>query len=163
MIKVKEMLNFPNVSGSNLEGRKFNLPNDFEEKLNIVVVAFKREQTALIEGWTGSLEEIEQKSNNVRFYELPVLSKAYSPLRWWIDGGMRTGIADSDTCKRTITVYTSKSRFKNQLAIPNEETIYIFLVNESGKILWQTRGDLTKEKNQQLLNALKENKQEKKM
>jgi hypothetical protein len=35
-------MNFPNVSSSNLEGQKFNLPKDFEGKLNIVVIAFRR-------------------------------------------------------------------------------------------------------------------------
>jgi hypothetical protein len=158
MSEVTGTLNFPNVSGSNLEGKKFNLPKDFEEKLNIVVIAFRREQTALIEAWTGNLEEIEQKNLGVKFYELPVLSKSYSPFRWWIDGGMRAGIVDSKTRKRTITVYTTKNAFKNQLRIPNEETIYIFLVNKSGKILWRTKGDFTEEKNQQLRHALQENK-----
>jgi hypothetical protein len=35
--------------------------------------------------------------------------------------------------------------------------------HESGKMLWQTKGDFTEEKNQQLLNASEESKQEKKM
>jgi hypothetical protein len=158
MSEPEQTLSFPNVTGSSLERQKFNLPKGFQEELNIVVVAFKREHAALIESWTGTLEEIEQKNRDVRFYELPVLSRSYWPLRWWIDGGMRAGIADSETRKRTITVYTTKSAFRKQLGIPNEDTIYIFLLNKSGKILWQTKGDFTEEKNQQLRHALKENK-----
>jgi len=153
----QKTLNFPNVSGSNLEGQKLILPKDFEKKLNIVVIAFRREQTDLIERWTGSLEEIERKNPDIGFYELPVLSRSYSPLRWWIDGGMRAGITDSEARKRTITVYTAKKSFKNQLAIPNEETIYIFLVDKSGKILWRSVGDFNEEKIQQLRHSLEEN------
>jgi len=153
----QKTLSFPSVSGSDLEGKKHRLPNDFEGSLNIVIVAFRREQTDLIEGWTGSLEEIERKNLTIRFYELPVLSRSYSPLRWWIDGGMRAGIADKKARKRTITVYTAKRSFKNQLAIPNEETIYIFLVDKSGKILWRSVGDFNEEKIQQLRNSLEEN------
>jgi hypothetical protein len=48
---VKKTLSFSSVSGSNLEGKKHRLPNDFEGSLNIVVVAFRREHTDLIEGW----------------------------------------------------------------------------------------------------------------
>ena len=55
-------------------------------------------------------------------------------------------------------LYTSKNAFKNQLGIPDEGTIYIFLINTSGNILWQTKGDFTEEKNQQLRNALQSNK-----
>jgi len=153
----QKTLNFPNVSGSNLEGQKLILPKDFEKKLNIVVIAFRREQTDLTDRWTGSLEEIERKNLTIRFYELPVLSRSYSPLRWWIDGGMRAGIADKKARKRTITVYTAKTSFKNQLAIPNEETIYIFLVDKSGKILWRSVGDFNEEKIQQLRHSLEEN------
>jgi hypothetical protein len=158
MSEATKARNFPNVSGSNLEGQKFNLPKDFEGKLIIAVVAFRREHTTLIEAWARSLGEIGQKNPGVKFYELPVLSRSYSPIRWWIDGGMRAGIADSRTRRRTITVYTSKNAFKNQLGIPDEGTIYIFLINTSGNILWQTKGDFTEEKNQQLRNALQSNK-----
>jgi hypothetical protein len=101
---------------------------------------------------------IEQENPGVRFYELLVLSRSYSPFRWLIDGGMRAGIPDSTARRRTITVYTTKGAFKSQLRIPNEDTIYIFLVNKSGKILWHTKGDFSEQKNQQLLNALPENK-----
>jgi len=148
---------FPDVSGSNLEGRKFKFPNDFESDLNITVIAFKMEQTSLIEGWAPSLEEIEKENSNVRFYELPVLSRAYSPIRWWINGGMRAGIADAKSRRRTITLYTAKSAFKNQLKIPNEDTIYVFLVDRSGKILWRSEGEFTEKKNQDLQDALEKN------
>lgn len=152
---------FPGVSGSNLEGRKFNFPNDFEGDLNIAVIAFRREQTALIEGWAPTLEEIEKKNPTVRFYELPVLNRAYSPIRWWIDGGMRAGITDVKNRRRTITLYTTKSAFKNRLKIPNDDTIYVFLVNKSGKILWRSKGDFTEKKNQELQNALEKNEKSK--
>ena len=152
-----EPLTFPNVSGSNLEGRKFYFPKDFEGKLNIIVVAFKREQTSLIETWAEDLADIERKNPTVRFYELPVLSRTYSPIRWWIDGGMRAGISDSESRKRTITVYTAKNIFKNHLRIPSEDTIHVLLVDKSGTVLWQTQGSLTKEKIGKLRKTLEEN------
>ena len=161
MSSISKALNFPNVSGSNLERHRLSLPMDFEGNLNIVIVAFRREQTTLIESWARSLEEIEKKNSSVRFYELPVLSRAYSPLRWWIDGGMRAGIIDKETRQRTITLYTTKSAFKNQLSIPNEETIYIFLINKAGKILWQTKESFTEEKIKELQLAIERNLDEK--
>jgi hypothetical protein len=49
---------FPNVSGSNLDGKRFNLPRDLKGKVNIVIIAFRREQTNLIEQWAGPMKDI---------------------------------------------------------------------------------------------------------
>ena len=93
---------FPSVSGSNLNGKRFRLPNDFESDLNIAIVAFKRKHVDLIESWQSSITQMAEKNARLGFYELPVLSAAYSPFRWWIDGGMRAGILSGEVRKRTI-------------------------------------------------------------
>jgi hypothetical protein len=152
----KKTLVFPDVSGSNLEGKSRRLPNDFEGDLNIVIIAFRREHTDMIESWLNSLAQMIGKNTKLGFYELPVLSRAYSPFRWWIDGGMRAGIVDDEARERTVTVYTNKRDFKRRLEIPNEETIYIFLVRRNGTILWQDKGRLTEAKFQKLQNAVQE-------
>jgi hypothetical protein len=148
---------FPNVSGSNLNGKKFDLPRDLKGEVNIVIIAFRREQTDLIEQWTGPLKEIMKKVPSLELYELPTLGRTYSPFRWWIDGGMRAGIVDEEARRRTITIYTNKSNFKDQLEIPNEETIYIFLVAKDGRIILRVQGDFTEEKYQQLQDTISVN------
>jgi len=148
---------FPNVSGSNLDGKRFNLPRDLKGKVNIVIIAFRREQTDLIEQWAGPLKDIMKTDPSLELYELPTLGLIYSPFRWWIDGGMRAGIVDEETRERTITIYTNKRNFKAQLGIPDEETIYIFLVGKDGRILLRIQGDFTQEKYQQLQNAIRTN------
>jgi len=152
----KKTLVFPDVSGSNLEGKSRRLPNDFEGDLNVVIIAFRREHTDMIESWLNSLAQMIGKNTKLGFYELPVLSRAYSPFRRWIDGGMRAGIVDDEARERTVTVYTNKRDFKRRLEIPNEETIYIFLVGRNGTILWQDKGRLTEAKFQKLQNAVQE-------
>jgi len=144
---------FPHVSGSSLDGKKFNLPRDLKGKTNILIVAFRREQTDLIEQWSGPLKELVKADQSIEVYELPTLSLSYSPFRRWIDGGMRAGILDEEARRRTITIYTKKKNFKAQLGIPNEETIYIFLVGKDGRITSQVQGDFTEEKYKQLQKA----------
>jgi hypothetical protein len=142
------------VSGSSLDGKRFNLPRDLKGKVNIVIIAFRREQTDIIEQWATPLKEIMRADPSLEVYELPTLSRGYSPFRWWIDGGMRAGIVDEEARRRTITIYTNKRNFKVQLGIPNEETIYIFLVGKDGRIITRVQGDFTEEKHQQLQNAI---------
>jgi len=148
---------FPNVSGSSLDGKRFNLPRDLKGKVNIMIIAFRREQTDIIEQWATPLKEIMKADPSLKVYELPTLSRGYSPFRWWIDGGMRAGIVDEEARRRTITIYTNKRDFKVQLGIPNEETIYIFLVGEDGRIITRVQGDFTEEKQRQLQNAINMN------
>jgi hypothetical protein len=145
---------FPNVKGSNLNGENYNVPKDLKGRFNVVVIAFRREQTELLEGWAAALDAFVSKNPTVEYYELPVLSMSYSPLRWWIDGGMRAGIVDQKSRDRTITLYTNKSKFKNQMGIPNEETVYIFLIDKEGKIFWRTEGNITQQKNSELQKVL---------
>jgi hypothetical protein len=145
------------VSGSSLDGKRFNLPRDLKGKVNIVIIAFRREQTDIIEQWADPLKDVMKADPSLEVYELPTLSRGYSPFRWWIDGGMRAGIVDDEARRRTITIYTNKRNFKVQLGIPNEETIYIFLVGKDGRIITQVQGDFTEEKHQQLQNAINMN------
>ena len=56
--------------------------------------------------------------------------------------------------ERTITLYTNKKEFKRQLKIPDEETIYIFLIDKNGRIIWRTNDKFTEEKAHDLENIL---------
>jgi len=145
---------FPEVKGCNLEGTEFNLPNDFKGNLNVIITAFRMDQIYCLEEWGPPLDDFVGKNPGTEFYELPVLSIAYSPFRRWIDGGMRSGILEEKSRKRTITLYTNKRQFRSKLQIPNEETIYIFLIDRSGSVFWRTEGKFTKEKLEQLQSSV---------
>jgi hypothetical protein len=144
-MEITEKISFPRVSGSNLNGSRFNLPQDLTGDLKIVLIAFKRNQVSLLETWAPAMEEIE-KNHQVTYYELPTLSRNYAPLGWWIDGGMRAGIIDEKARDKTITLYINKQKFKQQLKIPTEDIIYVFLLNKAGQPIWRTEGALTEEK-----------------
>ena len=141
---------FPNVSGENLEGRKFTLPRDFEQKRNLLVIAFKREQQHESETWTPLIKRLITKYANLAFYELPTIA-ALSPLRrWWINSAMRSALPDPGTRHATITLYIEKEPFKQALEIPDEDHIYTLLVDQTGTILWRSQGPLNQQKEQDL-------------
>lgn len=66
--------------------------------------------------------------------------------RRFIDSGMRAGIPSKETRGRTITLYIDKEFFKGTLDIVTEETIYLFLIDTDGEIIWREDGGLTDEK-----------------
>ena len=133
-------IRFPAVSGSNLEGRRFTLPDDFEGELNIVLVAFRREQQSDVDTWVPFLKATAARHGSVRAYELPTLNRNYRLVRGFIDGGMARGIPDKATRETTITLYIDKSPFKLALGIASEDAIRVFLVCRDGRVLWHADG-----------------------
>ncbi len=121
------------------------MPNDLKGELNIVIIPFKSEHQELVEQWLPFQAILVQNNLTLSFYELPTLNSSYLLIRWMINGGMRSGISDKEACERTITLYINKKEFKRQLNIPNEEAIYIVLIDTNGRIIWCTNDKYTEE------------------
>ena len=73
---------FPRLDARDLEGRARLLPDDFEGPSNLVVVAFRREQQAMVDTWVVWFEDISATYPVLRCYEVPVLATVWS--RAWI-------------------------------------------------------------------------------
>ena len=131
---------FPLVEGTNLEGERFALPTDFKGELNVVLVAFKREQQTDVDSWTPLLKSVAETRRDLRTYELPVLARGYRLMRPFIDGGMRRGIPDVAVRAATITLYIDKTPFREALRLPDEDRIYVLLVDRRGRVQWRTDG-----------------------
>jgi len=135
---------FPVVEGTNLEGRNFTLPKEFEGRYNVVLVAFKREQQDDVDSWMPFLHEAAaHHGGDLRVYELPTLGRRYRVVRGWIDGGMARGIPERATRQATITLYINKSPFRRALDITTEDRISVLLVSRDGHVLWRADGPFT--------------------
>ncbi len=141
---------FPKITGIDLEGNKREIPQTFTAKLNIVAVAFKREQQNDVNSWLSEINKIEAANSEINFWEIPLIYELGSFKRAWVNNGMRFGIKDSKARKQTITVYTNREEFFEIMKMKEDE-IYILLLNDKGKILWQTNG-VANEKKVLLLN-----------
>ena len=148
------MKQFPTLKGKNLEFKEYTIPYELEGELNIVIIPFQRWHQSLVDDWAQNLMILRIKYPKMKFYEIPSLSIGYKMMSFMIDGGMRAGIPSREVRERTITVYLNKSKFKEDLQIPNENTIYIFLLNKNGEILWRSKGDFNQEKGHQLEDEL---------
>lgn len=131
---------FPDVQSSNLEGHPVFLPRDFEGSVNLVLIAFQREQQREVDTWLKEMKRFEGVDPALRYYELPTIAKLNRMTRWFINSGMRRGIPDKSARARTITLYLDKDLFKASLQISSENTIYALLVDRSGNVLWRAEG-----------------------
>ncbi len=132
---------FPEVEARSLSGRIYRLPSDLDGDRNVLVVAFRRDQQRLVDQWLPSLLELERRGEGLRVYEIPTISSRWSPLRWFIDGGMSHGIGDPDARARTLTIYTDVGRVVGALGLEDTWTIAILLVDRTGRITWRGGGE----------------------
>lgn len=146
----------PMLSGRALDGRSYELPADLHKHYSFIVVAFRREQQALVDEWLPRLLEFEERRADVAVYELPVLSSAYGPARRLIDGGMARGVATDPARARTITVYTDVREVVHDLGLTDSGTIAVALVERSGRILARELGSFDEHKADRLASALRE-------
>lgn len=131
---------FPIVEGSNLEGERFSLPADFKGELNVVLVAFRREQQGDVDTWLPFLKTMSESRHDLRVYELPTLGRRYRLMRSFIDGGMRRGIPDAAVRAATITLYIDKAPFRASLRLPDEDRIAVLLTDQQGRVFWRGAG-----------------------
>lgn len=145
---------FPRVEESNLEGRRFSLPAEFEAEYSVVFVAFRREQQADVDSWMPHLRALRLAARGIGAYELPTLNRSYRVMRGFIDGGMARGIPDRVARETTITLYIDKGPFKTALAITSEDQISTMVVARDGRVLWRMDGPFTPEAGEALAATL---------
>jgi len=116
------------------------LPRDFEGDLNLVFLAFQREQQLMVNTWLPTADLLEGIHPGLKYYELPTISRMNPVARWFINTGMRSGISDPKSRRKTITLYLDKGVFREALGMPVEDTIYILLVNKKGEVIWREEG-----------------------
>lgn len=133
---------FPQISGSNLNGRTFRLPHDFEGEWNILFIAFHIWHQNDVNSWIPYTESLLQKYSNLNYYELPVVGAYTTVGQARIDEAMRSGIRDWSTRARTITLYVPRQEFCESLELPDDRRMYTLLVNREGEIVWAAEGPL---------------------
>ena len=144
----------PRLSGRDLDGERYELPEDLSRRCSFIVAAFRREQQELVDEWLPWLLELEQDDPHLAVYELPVLPAALRPVRPFIDGGMARGVGSAAARARTITVYTNVGRVVRELGLHGTDTIAVLLIARSGAILARELGGFDEEKARRLRGAL---------
>jgi hypothetical protein len=133
-------MKFPNVKATSLANKSYQLPRDLESELNLVIVAFKQWQQNWVDTWIPSLQSLAYQHKNLRVYEMPTMSRFNALYRFMIDNGMRAGIPDKAVRAATLCAYIDIPPFAQALQLPGYDSIYLFLLDRSGEILWRGQG-----------------------
>jgi len=148
-------MQFPTVSGSNLQRARLTLPRDFQGERNLVLIAFQQWQQAQVDTWIPFARQLEEAYPAVRYYELPTIRRLNTLARTFVNEGMRAGIPDLVARERTITLYLDKKAFREALQLPGEDDIHVLLLDRQGRVLWRAEGAFTPDKGESLAAAIR--------
>ena len=147
-------MRLPKVQGRNLARQEMVFPDDFAGELNLVFIAFLRRHQDDIDEWVPFVEQLAHDFPGLHYYEFPTLPSKGFIYRTFLNEGMRAGIPNEATRKRTITLYLEKSAFKKALEINSEQNMWVYVFKKSGEVLWRTEGRITKETSEALQDLL---------
>ena len=135
--------NFPAVEARSLDGRRLMLPSELGGERNLLAVAFRRNHQGDVDSWLEDFAAAEAADPALRSYEIPVISRRWSPARGFIDGGMAAAIRDPEVLARTLTVYGDVSRVSDALGLPDRSQIAVVLCDRDGVVEWLRQGSRT--------------------
>ena len=143
---------FPILSGENLNGKTFNLPQDLPADKTLVLIAFEREQQVVLDSWSQGLDLL---NSQIPWIEVPVISTPYVLGSFFINSGMRRGILNPKVRERVITLYTDREAFAKSMGIEyNQQEAFVAVVDRSGKNLGIVKGYYDENKAKEILGLL---------
>ncbi|MBY0404440.1 MAG: hypothetical protein K2X66_11120 [Cyanobacteria bacterium] len=146
----KKPLIFPVVQSNNLHREPLKVPHGLAGKLNLILVAFHPQQQPVIDTWIEGLDKLESSNQGFKFYEIPLLAQEHVLMKPVIENWMRDKITTTQMRKKVIYHFANKNKFKKTLLIPDEQNIYLFLVNKKGEVIWESSGASTISKLEEL-------------
>jgi len=142
---------FPRVTGTNLLGEEVTFPDALDAERTLMAVGFEDRHKYPLNDWIVRLPEIRAYAADLAFFEVPVIYELKSWSRLFLNNAMRMGVTEQEARSHTVTVYLDRDAFKTALALPRLDDIYIFVLNEQGKVLWRHQGIVSDQAIKQLI------------
>jgi len=149
-----DSVQFPTVSGFNLNRQEFEFPRDIRGEVNLLFVPSLQPQQFIVNTWMPFANELEAVFPELAYYELPTIAALPALSRTFINEGMRAGIPNAKARERTITLYVNTARFMRALNIPTKNDVHVLLIDHQGGIVWRTTGSFDEAKGSELATAI---------
>jgi hypothetical protein len=134
---------FPPLTASTLSGRTLRLPEELGGALNVLLIAFAREQQAVVDTWLPRLAALRAAEPRLAYYGMPTLPRALRAVSPLIAGGMRAGIPDRAARDATVVLYVDVERFCTALGLPDPTRMHVVAVDQAGWVRWSGSGAWT--------------------
>ena len=139
----------PLLQGEYLSGRKAALPADASGHIALLLLGFSYQSRFPVEAWSQHFREDFGVNPQITFYEIPMIGGMARMGEWFIDSGMRRGTPKADH-EHVITVYGGTDIWKQRLAVQDEDTATLLLLDAKGNIAWLHSGPFDEQAYQSL-------------
>jgi hypothetical protein len=123
---------FPPVTGKNLNKETLTIPDDYNEKNLLAIVAFQQWHQKVVDDMIA-IFEASNLDRNHSIIEVPVIQRSTKFRQIRLDTLMRVAIRDRRIRQRTVTVYIDKQAFREKLNIPDDNSVHWFLIDHVSK------------------------------
>jgi len=129
----------PTLQGEYLSGRKAVLPADASGHIALLLLGFTYQSRYPVETWSEHFRADFGANPQITFYEIPMIGGMARMGKWFIDSGMRRGTPKADH-EHVITVYGGTDPWKQRLAVRDEDTATLVLLDQKGNVAWLHAG-----------------------
>ncbi len=131
---------FPPVTGKNLNKETLTIPDDYDEKNLLAMVAFQQWHQKVVDDMIA-IFEASNLDRTHSIIEVPVIQRSTKFRQIRLDTLMRVAIRDRRIRQRTVTVYIDKQAFREKLSIPDDNSVHWFLIDHVSKNILQRGKD----------------------
>ena len=135
-------LSIPKSHGTTLAGAAVTLPEALGESAGIMVVGFSHASQGQVAAWGRRLTADYGQSQNVKYFELPMLAGAPKILRGMIVKKMASTVPQAER-PHFLPLMEGEAAWRAVAHYDKPDDAYLMLVNGAGEVQWQTEGDAT--------------------
>ncbi|MFP4466008.1 MAG: hypothetical protein ACLFP1_03050 [Candidatus Goldiibacteriota bacterium] len=134
---------FPELVFEKADGNIFVFPDTEKNRITLLAAAFSRPKEGMAESWILPFENEFKGNERINYYETAMLGNL-----GWLQGiitGAIKGAVEEDRKKNTVLwLGDGRDNYKKRFGVSEDEDIYIFLIDTSGKIRYMTKGNKAK-------------------
>ena len=130
---------FPVLRGTLLDGRPAELPAAASGRVTLLLMGFSYESRKPVEAWATRVRARFGAEARVTWFQLPMLGGGARLGRWFIESGMRRGTPPAEH-DRVLPVYASPDVWKQRLAVTDDRTAWLVLLDPQGRVAWLHHG-----------------------
>lgn len=146
---------FPEIPAETLSKKQVVFPGVTRGQYAFILIAFKRQTQGEVDSWLDPFVEDFYGMENVTFYEIPMISGNWKWMSSWIDSGMRSGVAQ-EKHDHVATYYGPLKGYFDYFNIRDSRTVYVFLLDKQGRVIWRESGPANQKKYEALKNLVRE-------
>lgn len=137
---------FPILVGTDLLFNTIHIPTDLDPGPKLIVTAYDIEQRTAAYEWLVPLEQLNVEFPQLSGYFVPLFPKNMSNGAAMLIGGMAIVVGDDWDHKNMIVVFTDVEEFNEMVGVDSQETLQLFLVDDTDHIVWRTSAGVDEKK-----------------